>query len=237
MVFQVLGYLCCLQTAICSYQSARHSHYAKIEESSTNLTLQDTVTTRAVTSDSIMPPRPQPPPPPRPALKSQQERLRVSESYGSCPAPPPVPGPAQHQTLQQTLHHHHNHNGARTLRPPVRSVSQHRLDYYELRPRQPRLTLDHSEGEEEEAGSLGNNHQVDTDSQRPNQTELHPDPNSVHWTVPMRETGAIPKKKKTPVPLPSPLTIHPDEIIALPMDDFSPHLSASTQKARYNSAH
>ena len=122
----------------------------------------------------------------------------------------------------------------------MRSVSQHRLDYYELRPRQPHVTLDQSDEEEEEeeasaTGSLGNNDEVAT--RTTNQTELHPDPNSVHWTVPMRETGAIPKKKKTPVPLPSPLTIHPDEIIALPMDDFSPHLSASTQKARYNSAH
>ena len=160
-MFQVLGYLCGLQTAICSYQSARHSQYAKIEESSTNFTLHDTVTTRAVTSDSIMPPRPQPPPPPRPALKSQQERrggpsLLASETYQSYPAPPAPPGPAQHhQQHHQQHHHHHNHNGARTLRPPVRSVSQHRLDYYELRPRQPHITLDHSEGEEEGEGEGG----------------------------------------------------------------------------------
>ena len=248
-VLQVLGYLCGLQTAICSYQSARHSHYAKIEESETNLTLHDTVTTRAATSESIMPPRPQPPPPPRPALKSQQER-RVGQSLSnenypsyssyptSYPVTPAAAGPAPHSTHHHQ--HHHNHNGARTLRPPVRSVSQHRLDYYELRPRQPHITLDHSEDEEEEvaasrSGSSGTNHEATTRTTN-RQPELHPDPSSVHWTVPLKETGAIPKKKKTPVP-PSPLTIHPDEIIALPMDDFSPHLSASTQKPRYNSAH
>ena len=250
-MFQVLGYLCGLQTAICSYQSARHSQYAKIEESSTALTLHDTVTTRAVTSDSIMPPRPQPPPPPRPALRSQQERRLgqslSNENYGGPPPPGVAPQHNTHQHHHHQHHHqqphphhhqHHNHNGARTLRPPVRSVSQHRLDYYELRPRQPHITLDHSEEEEEAASGSFVNNDEDTAGTR-NQTELHPDPTSVHWTVPMKETGAIPKKKKTPVTLPSPLTIHPDEIIALPMDDFSPHLSlsASTQKPRYNSAH
>ena len=222
-MLQVLGYLCGLQTVLCSYQSARQEDYTKIEESSTNFTLHDTVTTRAVTSDSIMPPpRPLPPPPPRPALRAHHDNYH-----------PPPPPPVHTNYSQQVAHKtHHNHNGARQLLPPVRSVSQHRLgsgqemqDYYELRPRQPDLSLD--------------TEQVSSDPAH--QTELQPDQNSLHSAVPhkysMKETGAIPKIKKKTVPLPSPLTIHPDEIIALPMDDLSPHLSASTQEPRYNSAH
>ena len=213
-MFEVLGYLCGLQTAICSYQSARHSQYAKIEESSTNFTLHDTVTTRAVTSDTIIPPRPQPPPPPRPALKAHHD------------------------------YSHHNHNGARQTLPPVRSVSQHRLgsgqemqDYYELRPRQPDTSLDHNyrhsksdtehlsneNGDNCERGEVGRTRVEDSDTAH--QTRLHPGgdtPHSVPRQYSIKETGAIPKKKKKTVPLPSPLTVHPDEIIALPMEDLSP---------------
>ena len=65
--------------------------------------------------------------------------------------------------------------------------------------------------------------------------EIHPAHHSFH-TVPLKDTGAIPKKKKT-VPLPSPLTVHPDEIISLPLDDLTPPTSASTQKHYYNYAH
>ena len=187
----MLGYLCGLQTVLCAYQSAREEQYTKIEESSTNFTLHDTVTTRAVTADTIIPPRPQPPPAPRPAVR------------------------VQHDNYQSPPHSQHNHNGARQVLPPVRSVSQHRLgsgqemqDYYELRARQPDTSLD--------CGFT---------------------PASTEQQYSIKETGAIPKKKKKTVPLPSPLTIHPDEIIALPMDDLSPHLSASTQKPQHNSAH
>ena len=60
---------------------------------------------------------------------------------------------------------------------------------------------------------------------------LNPVPNNAK---PFRETGAIPKKKKS-APLPSPLTLHPDEIISLPMDDLSPSMSASNiQKQHFN---
>ena len=60
---------------------------------------------------------------------------------------------------------------------------------------------------------------------------FNPVPNNAK---PFKETGAIPKKKKS-AHLPSPLTLHPDEIISLPMDDLSPSLSASNiQKQRFN---
>ena len=205
ILLQVLGYLCGLQTVLCAYQSAREEQYTKIEESSTNFTLHDTVTTRAVTADTIIPPRPQPPPAPRPAVRVQHD------NYQS----PPHSVRVQHDNYQSPPHSQHNHNGARQVLPPVRSVSQHRLgsgqemqDYYELRARQPDTSLD--------CGFT---------------------PASTEQQYSIKETGAIPKKKKKTVPLPSPLTIHPDEIIALPMDDLSPHLSASTQKPQHNSAH
>ena len=152
----MLGYFCGLQTILCSYQSARYSHYAKIEESSTNFTLHDTVTTRAVTADSIMqppsshPPRPQPPPAPRPQQRSyDRERVDHAPPHHYYAPPPPV----VHTNYSELVKQHniqHNHNGGRQLLqhpaggqrrikksgsrspdrpllPPVRSVSQHRL--------------------------------------------------------------------------------------------------------------
>ena len=67
------------------------------------------------------------------------------------------------------------------------------------------------------------------------QTEIHPtNSNSINPVKSMKETGAIPKKKKT-APLSSPLTIHPDEIISVPLDtELSPNMRASTHKQRYN---
>ena len=55
-----------------------------MEESSTNVTLHDAATSRAVTNDSIVtrsnhpPPRPAPPPAPRPIVRSQAERAGLS---------------------------------------------------------------------------------------------------------------------------------------------------------------
>ena len=67
--------------------------------------------------------------------------------------------------------------------------------------------------------------------------EFHPDQNSINPTnKSMKETGAIPKRRKN-APIPSPLTIHPDEIISVPCEDsaVSPSLSASSRKQqRYN---
>lgn len=73
---QVLGYICSLEVLLCSLQSYRAAKYHKMEESSTNFTLHDTannpaVASRAVTADSIGPPRPHPPPAPRPIVRSQ----------------------------------------------------------------------------------------------------------------------------------------------------------------------
>ena len=352
----MLGYVCGLQTMVCSYQSHRHSHYAKIEESSTNFTLHDTVTTRAVTADSIMPPpRPQPPPAPRPQQRSHNDRGGYSLANQNYHAPPPVHHTNYSELVKQNLEH--NHNGGRQVRtrppaspdyplPPVRSVSQHRIgtaeemqNYYELRPRIPDLTEDEppqrivssqlsqprhnnskprsihkrsssnaannnnksivqikdpsehfdilsepgGNGVHENNGDYSNDNSdkedeegdpLLVDSRKANHTsvrtkiplsqsdvliqyhtvhseqedhrhrqpilnskhhqEFHPAQNSLNPVKTMKETGAIPKRKKN-APIPSPLTIHPDEIISLPMDDLSPSLSASNPKQqRYN---
>ena len=79
-MMQVLGYLCGLEALLCSLHSLHASQYDRMEESSTQLTLhQAAAASRAVTSDSIVPPRshppppprPHPPPPPRPIVRSQ----------------------------------------------------------------------------------------------------------------------------------------------------------------------
>jgi len=378
----VLGYICGLQTLVCSCQAARNSHYDKMEESSTNFTLHEAVASRAITSDSIMP-RPHPPPAPRPIVRSQAERSGLTLANQNYHPPPPV----HHHNYSDLVRHNlqHNHNGGRQLAPgntytpyrqkrsaspdtpPPRSASQHRLrspdrelqDFYELRPHIPDLSpgraqspqlpyrlgrLDPPEHSKNELSarndrrsnwvekdtankhlvhnqvssklsnkaSVGNttkqvNNQGDTvvnysntqtvgnksddinrtvhissnswnkkfgenlprgdpsDSERTSASailnnqknevelcgepligerlrksnsdhkEIHPAHHSFH-SVPMKDTGAIPKKKKT-APLPSPLTVHPDEIISLPLDDLTPPTSASTQKHYYNYAH
>lgn len=48
-------------------------------------------------------------------------------------------------------------------------------------------------------------------------------------SVPIRETGAIPKKRAA-VPLPSPA--HPDEIICLPLDDLTPPTTNTSGSGR-----
>ena len=116
---QVLGYICSVQTLVCSYEARACGRAAKLEASWTSCTLQETVTTRAVTADSIFSP---------PAAPAR-------------PAAPPAPRPLPRSQ--------HNHAGAgRQLawaRAVVRSVSQHALQPpldYELRPRVPDLTED-----------------------------------------------------------------------------------------------
>lgn len=88
-------------------------------------------------------------------------------------------------------------------------------------------------GEKEKEGEVLLNSNTNTSEIHPIllKNSFNPVPNNAK---PFRETGAIPKKKKS-APLPSPLTLHPDEIISLPMDDLSPSMSASNiQKQRFN---
>jgi len=366
----VLGYICGLQTLVCSCQAARNKQYDKMEESSTNFTLHEGVASRAITSDSIMP-RPHPPPAPRPIVRSQAERSGLTLANQNYQPPPPV----HHSQYTDLVRHglQHNHNGGRQIAntyhpppiyrqkrsaspdtPPPRSASQHRLrspdrelqDLYELRPHKipdqsphhpykpgldppppPPLNSNNESsartGEREgsakpdrksncvtantannqvsyklsekprvEASTNNNQGDVGIKSDDINPTvhsssnswnrkqrgdpsegvrtsggepllsnqknkvelisgesstterlrksnsdhkEIHPAQHSFH-AVPLKNTGAIPKKKKT-APLPSPLTVHPDEIISLPLDDLTPPTSASTQKHYYNYAH
>ena len=107
LVFQVLGYICGLESLFCSLDSLRSSRYQKMEESSTNVTLHDAATSRAVTHESLVP-RPAPPPAPRPIVRSQAERAGLSlvnQNY----QPPPPPVDLVRYSLQP------NHNGGRQL--------------------------------------------------------------------------------------------------------------------------
>jgi len=95
---------------LCSFDSFRSARYQKMEESSTNFTLHETATSRAVTNESIVP-RPNPPPAPRPIVRSQAERSGFSIANQNF-QPPQV---SQPYTNIVKYNLQPKHNGGREL--------------------------------------------------------------------------------------------------------------------------
>ena len=109
---QVLGYLCGLQSLVCSCHSLTSRQMdKKLEQSSTQFTLQTAAASRAVTSDTIAA---RPPPAPRPIVRSQGQAGHpplglANQNY----SPPPR---TKHQAAPRHLQH--NHYGGRGGGPP-----------------------------------------------------------------------------------------------------------------------
>lgn len=107
----VLGYLCGLQSLVCSCHSLTSRQMdKKLEQSSTQFTLQTAAASRAVTSDTIAA---RPPPAPRPIVRSQGQAghppLGLSNQNYSPPPRTKHPAPR---------HLQHNHYGGRGGGPP-----------------------------------------------------------------------------------------------------------------------
>ena len=124
-MFQVLGYLCGLQSFLCSCHSATSSHYDKMAESSTQFTLQETrATSRAVTNDTIARPgsRPAAPPAPRPIVRSQGQAGAPPLGLSNQNYRPP---PRSHSNPRHTVMHNHVgvQGGAGPPYPHKRSAS------------------------------------------------------------------------------------------------------------------
>ena len=90
-LFQLLGFLCSIGTFLCSFNCGPPPpSYDKMLESSTHFTLHETVTPRAVTTETI-PPSSGPAPAQSAHRPTAPPALRHSKSSGGCPTVPPNP--------------------------------------------------------------------------------------------------------------------------------------------------
>ena len=116
---QVLGYLCGLQSLVCSCHSLTSRQMdKKLEQSSTQFTLQTAAASRAVTSDTIAA---RPPPAPRPIVRSQGQAGHPPLGLSNQNYSPP-PG-TKHQAPRHLQHNHYGGRGGGPPYPHKRSAS------------------------------------------------------------------------------------------------------------------
>jgi len=214
----VLGYLCGLQSLVCSCHSLTSRQMdKKLEQSSTQFTLQTAAASRAVTSDTIAA---RPPPAPRPIVRSQGQAGHPPLGLSNQNYSPP-PG-TKHQAPRHLQHNHYGGRGGGPPYPHKRSASPdtppalHRS--YPSSPRDPGV----DPGDPVKERLKGLEH-----------TSIHPADGPAL-------TGAIPKKRKKTGPNPSLYPDerpHPDEIICVSMEDVEDVEQQRKQQQQQQSQH